>query len=152
MAFNSLRYGHSWASASRILTPASAFRHTQFHSGIGPKKKCRTASAGSSTAPVPASLVFSFRYRTDRMLDSPAFWHLYTWKQTRTPPRTPPRTHTHTHTRMYVCTYVYNTNTYMYMCLKMCGMTMDRNIDVHHEKKTWTWTYTMDLDIHQGMP
>ncbi len=74
---------HSWASASRKLTPASALRHQYFQSGNSPKK-CRTALAWSGTGPLPASLVFSFRYRTDRMSDSLACWHLYTRTRTRT--------------------------------------------------------------------
>jgi hypothetical protein len=41
------------------------------------------------TGPVLVSLVFSFRYRTDWMPDSPAFRHLYT--------RTCTLTHTHMH-------------------------------------------------------
>ncbi len=56
---------------------ASAFRHPLFQSGTGPKK-CRTASAWFGTRSVPASLVLSFRYRTDRMPDSPHS-HIYTF-------------------------------------------------------------------------
>jgi hypothetical protein len=78
---------HSWALASRKLTPASI---TQ--SGTGPKK-CRTALACSGTGPVPASLLFLFRNRTDLMPDSPAFQHL----NTRTRKRTHTRTRTHTY-------------------------------------------------------
>jgi hypothetical protein len=49
---------HSWASASRKLTPASAFRHPSSQSGTG-SKKCRTASFCSGTGHVPTSLVVS---------------------------------------------------------------------------------------------
>jgi hypothetical protein len=48
---------HRWASASRKLTPASAFRHLSSQSGTGPNK-CRTASLYSGTGTAPASLVF----------------------------------------------------------------------------------------------
>ncbi len=93
---------HSWVSASKKLTPASAskkltpasgFRYQWFQSGTEPEK-CRTALAWSGTGPVPASLVFSFQYRTDQMLGSLAFRHLYT----RTLTQTLMHTHTHTHT------------------------------------------------------
>ncbi len=83
---------HSWTSASRKLTTASAFRHPLFQSSTGPKK-CRTASAWFGTGSVPASLFLSFRYRTDRMPDSPTFPHLYIRTRTRTWTRT--RTHWH---------------------------------------------------------
>jgi hypothetical protein len=53
----SLNPNHSWASASRKLTPASAFRHQYIQSGTGPKK-CRTALAWSGTRLVPASFFF----------------------------------------------------------------------------------------------
>jgi hypothetical protein len=115
---------HSWASASRKLTPASAFWHQYFQSGTGPKR-CRTALAWSGNGPVPASLVFSFRYRTDQMPDSPAFRH-YTHEHEH------PLTHAHTP--------------------MMCGMNMDRNVDVQHAHKAWTWTCTMDIEMdkHHG--
>jgi hypothetical protein len=48
---------HRWASASRKLTPASAFRHLSSQSGTGPKTS-RTASLYSGTGTAPASLVF----------------------------------------------------------------------------------------------
>ncbi len=77
------RYLHSWASASRKLTAASAFRHPLFQSSTGPKK-CRTASAWSSTGSVLALFVLSFQYRTDRVPDSPAFIHTHTNTYTNT--------------------------------------------------------------------
>jgi hypothetical protein len=53
-----VRFSHRWASASRKLTPALAFRHPSSKSGTGPLK-CRTASLYSGTGQVPASLFFS---------------------------------------------------------------------------------------------
>jgi hypothetical protein len=47
---------HRWASASRKLTPASAFRHPSSQSDTGPKK-CRTASLYSGTGQVFSSPV-----------------------------------------------------------------------------------------------
>jgi hypothetical protein len=117
---------HSWASASRKLTAASAFRHPLFQSGTGPKK-CRTASAWSGTGSVPASLVLSFRYRTDRIPDSLAFQHLYirtrTWTPTRTRTRTRTLTRTHGHGQGH----------------RKAAWTL-----------TWKWACTMDTDKQHG--
>jgi hypothetical protein len=41
-------------------------------SGTNGVKKCRNASLHSRTKAVPVSIVFSFRYWTDRMLEGPA--------------------------------------------------------------------------------
>jgi hypothetical protein len=54
-----------------------------------------TALVWSGTGPVPASLVFLFRYWTDQMPDSPAFRHLYTRTRTRTRTRTYDVQHEH---------------------------------------------------------
>jgi hypothetical protein len=48
---------HRWASASKKLTPASAFRHPSSQSGTGPKK-CRTAQLNFGTGLFPVSLIF----------------------------------------------------------------------------------------------
>jgi hypothetical protein len=34
----------------------------------------------------------------------------------------------------------------------MCGINMDRNMDVQHGHAAWTWTYTMDMEMdkHHG--
>jgi hypothetical protein len=34
----------------------------------------------------------------------------------------------------------------------MCGMNMDRNMDVQHGNEAWTWTRTMgkEMDKHHG--
>jgi hypothetical protein len=32
----------------------------------------------------------------------------------------------------------------------MCGINMDRNMDVQHGHEAWTWTCTMDMDMHHG--
>jgi hypothetical protein len=32
----------------------------------------------------------------------------------------------------------------------MCGMNMDRNMDVQHGHEAWTWTCTMDMDMYHG--
>jgi hypothetical protein len=29
----------------------------------------------------------------------------------------------------------------------MCGMNMDRNMDVQHGYEAWTWTYTIDMEM-----
>ncbi len=51
--------------------PASAFRHLSFQSGIGPENAVLVRYRIG-----PVWLVFSsFWYRTDRKLDSPAFWN-----------------------------------------------------------------------------
>jgi hypothetical protein len=71
---------HSWASASKKLTPASAFRHPQFQFGTGPKME---DCSQLSTVPIRfrhRKFFFSLRYRTDRMPDGiPAFvsTHIY---------------------------------------------------------------------------
>jgi hypothetical protein len=34
---------------------------------------------------------------------------------------------------------------------KMCGMNMDRNMDVQHGHEAWTWTCTMDKEMDNTM-
>jgi hypothetical protein len=64
---------HSWASVSRSMPSASAFRH------LSPLPEHSGAGLGPL---LPVSNWFqhrhlcSFRYRTDWMLDSLTFWHL----------------------------------------------------------------------------
>jgi hypothetical protein len=122
---------HSWASASRKLTLASAFRHQYFQSGTGPKK-CQTALAWSGTAPVLASLVFSFQYWTDRMPGSLAFQHSSIY--------------THEHAHKHVLAHAHTP--------MMCSMNMDRNMDMKYGQghAPWTWTCTMDIEMdkHHG--
>jgi hypothetical protein len=123
---------HSWASASRKLTPASAFRHQIFQSGTGLKKWCRTESAWSDTGSVPAPFVFVIPV-PDWLdaPDSPAFRHLYTRTQTRTctgtrtRTQTPPRTWTRTD-----------------------GLDID--MDMQHGNRHVPWTRTSSKDT--GMP
>jgi hypothetical protein len=105
------------------------------HSGINnyspvpDQKKCQTALAWSGTRPVPASLVF-FILVPDcldaGMLGILAFIHTNTNTHT--------NTHTHKHTPV------------------MCGMNMDRNMDVQHGHEAWTRTCTMDMEMdkHHG--
>ncbi len=120
---------HSWASALRKLMSASAFRHQFFQSGTGPKK-CWTELTWSSTGPFMASLVFSFRYRTDQMPDSPAFILMNTHMNT----------HTNTHTNMH---------SHMHTDLWWTGENMDRNMDVQHGHEAWTWTCIMNMEMYK---
>jgi hypothetical protein len=47
-----------WASESKKITPASAFRHLSSYSVRNQTKKCRTVSLYFGTGQVPASLIF----------------------------------------------------------------------------------------------
>jgi hypothetical protein len=47
-------------------------------------------------------------------------------------------TNTNTHT---------NTHSHTHTHPVMCGMKMDRNMDVHDGHEAWTWTYTTDMEM-----
>ncbi len=119
------------ASASRKLTPASAFRHPGFQSGTGLK------NAGlHQLSPIPDlsrhRQFCSFRCRTDRMPDSPAFQHFYI---------------------QYICTCSTYMHTDMQHEHKHAAWTQPWTIDmdIHHGKghaaQTLTWTCSMDIDM-----
>jgi hypothetical protein len=65
---------HSWESALRNLTPASAFRHPKIQSGTGPKN-----TGLRRISPVPYQFrhckFFPFRFQSHRIPESPAFRH-----------------------------------------------------------------------------
>jgi hypothetical protein len=110
-------------------------------------KRCRTALAWSGTGPLPASLVFLFRYRTDRMPDSPACRHLYTRTRTCT------RIHTYDVQHEHGEEHGHSAWTFsMDIQHGHSAWTISKDMDMHygHGHAPWTWTCTMDMDMHHG--
>jgi hypothetical protein len=150
---------HSWASASRKLTPALAFRHQYFQSGNAPKKM-----------PDCLGLV---RYRTSPGIVS-FFIPVPDWSDARQscmPAFIHTNMNSHTHTHLWCAAWTW-TGTWTFSMDIQHGhsawtfsmdiqhrhsaWTFSKDMDMHyghgHAQWTWTWTCTMDIEMdkHHG--
>jgi hypothetical protein len=114
---------HSWASASRKLTP---HRHSSINnfSLVPDQKNARLPWLG----PVPdLSWHHNFFHSGTGMIGCQTVRHSGIYK------------HEHEHVHKHALAHAHTP--------MMCGMNMDRNMDVQHGHEAITWTCTMDMEM-----
>jgi hypothetical protein len=128
---------HSWASASRKQTPASASIISV---------RYRTKKMRDCVGLVQYRIVsfFFIPVWTDRMPDSPAFIHTLTHMHT--PPHIhTPRLHTHTHTDADTDQRHVHGHGYEHAAIYI-----DMDMQNGHGHAAWTWKCSMDMEVQHG--